>query len=122
VTAFIDEHRGRFGVEPICKVLDGTRPDEIEAMLNAIPDLRPTLRAATPDELADLFDAFDVTAIYDKPNQTLELRATVTPRTRPRRRKTPTEQGPVGDIFIAGERYALTGDPAVPVEWAVGWP
>jgi hypothetical protein len=22
VTAFIDEHRGRFGVEPICKVLD----------------------------------------------------------------------------------------------------
>jgi hypothetical protein len=48
-------------------------------MLDAIPDLRPTLRAAAPDELADLFDAFDVTAVYDKPNQTLELGATVTP-------------------------------------------
>jgi hypothetical protein len=81
---------------------DGTRPDEIQAMLNAIPDLRPTLRAATPDELAELFDAFDVTAIYDKPNQTLETPRHRHARTRPRRRKTPTEQHPVGDIFHSG--------------------
>jgi hypothetical protein len=34
------------------------------------------VRAAAHDELAELFDAI---AIYDKPNQTHELRATVTP-------------------------------------------
>jgi ABC-type sugar transport system ATPase subunit len=44
------------------------RPDEIQAMLDAIPDLRSTLRTVALDQLADLFDAFDVTAIYDKPN------------------------------------------------------
>jgi len=52
-------------------------------MLDAIPDLRPTLRTAAPDELAELFAAFDVTAVYDKPNQTLELRVTVTPELAP---------------------------------------
>jgi hypothetical protein len=69
-------------------------------MLDAIPDLRPTLRAAAPDELADLFDAFDVTAIY----KTLELRATVTPELVPED-ETPTERRPVEDIFHTGAGY-----------------
>jgi hypothetical protein len=58
---------------------DGIRPDEIEAMLDAIPDLHPTLRAAAPTSSPTSSTPFDVTAVYDKPNQTLELRATVTP-------------------------------------------
>jgi hypothetical protein len=37
---------------------------------------RPTLRAAAPDELADIFD---VTATYDSANHQLELTATITP-------------------------------------------
>jgi hypothetical protein len=74
-------------------------------MLDAIPDLRPTLRAAAPDELADLFDAFDVTAIYDKPNQTLELRATVTPELVPEDEKPRPSNTRSGISSIAGAGY-----------------
>jgi len=55
----------------------GIRPDEIEAMLDAVPDLRDELRKATPEELADLLDAFDVTTTYDKAEHQLHLAATV---------------------------------------------
>jgi hypothetical protein len=41
--------------------------------------MRASLQAADPGVLADLFDAFDVTATYDKPNRTLTVAATVTP-------------------------------------------
>jgi site-specific DNA recombinase len=57
----------------------GTHPDEIAAMLDAIPDLRPMLLNAGPEELADICDAFQITAIYDKPNQTVELSAIIRP-------------------------------------------
>jgi hypothetical protein len=50
---------------------------EIEAALNAVPDLRDTLRSATVDELSEILDAFDVTATYDKPNRALKLAATL---------------------------------------------
>ncbi len=50
---------------------------EIEAALDAIPDLRDTLKSATADELAEILETFDVTATYDKPNRTLELAATL---------------------------------------------
>jgi site-specific DNA recombinase len=50
---------------------------EIEAALSAVPDLRDTLRSATADELAEILDAFDVTATYDKPNRALKLAATL---------------------------------------------
>jgi hypothetical protein len=84
---------------------DGTRPDELQAMLDAIPDLRPALRAAAPDELADRFDAFDITAIYDKPNQTLELRATVTPELVPEDEKPRPSNTRSGISSIAGAGY-----------------
>ena len=77
-------------------------------MLDAIPDLRPTLRGATRDELADLFDAFDafdVTAIYDKPNQTLELRATVTPELVPEDEKPRPSDTRSGISSIAGAGF-----------------
>ncbi|MGH8938648.1 MAG: hypothetical protein ACRDV2_04780 [Actinomycetes bacterium] len=50
---------------------------DIEAMLDAVPDLRDDLREATPEELAELLEAFDVTATYDKQDHRLHLAATV---------------------------------------------
>ena len=35
-------------------------------MLSAVPDLRPALAAATPDELAELMETFDVAARYTR--------------------------------------------------------
>ena len=55
----------------------GIRPDEIEAMLDAAPDLRDELRAAGPEELAELLETSDVTATYDKAEHRLHLAATV---------------------------------------------
>ncbi len=57
----------------------GARPEEIETMLAAVPDLRSKLERYEPAELAELLDAFDLTATYDKPNRRLKLAATVTP-------------------------------------------
>ncbi len=47
-------------------------------MLDAIPEMRHALATADETELAEIFDAFDVKATYDKPNARLELAATVT--------------------------------------------
>jgi hypothetical protein len=46
-------------------------------MLDAVPDVRDELRKASPEELADLLEAFDVTATYDKAEHQLHLAATV---------------------------------------------
>ncbi len=51
----------------------GSSPDEIAAMLDAIPDMRDALATTDKTELAEIFDAFDVTSTYDKPNARLEL-------------------------------------------------
>jgi site-specific DNA recombinase len=77
---------------------DGARPDEIEAMLAAMPDLRASLKTADPGELADLLEAFDVTAVYDKLGRTLELGATVTPELVPKNEK-PRRSGAPSGIF-----------------------
>ncbi len=77
-------------------------------MLDAVPDLRPSLKAAGEKELSDLLDAFDVAAIYDKANRTLELAAHDHARTRPRRRKDPAAQRAVGEFWpdsIAGAGF-----------------
>jgi hypothetical protein len=58
---------------------EGARPDEIVAMLDAIPDMREALNEADEDELIELFDAFDVCATYTKSTRRLELAASVTP-------------------------------------------
>lgn len=57
----------------------GHHPDEILAMLDAVPDLRPALHNATEQELANMLAAFDVTISYDKPNRRLTLTATIGP-------------------------------------------
>jgi hypothetical protein len=69
----------RASVDDAIGTIEARRPNgahrkEIVAMLDAVPDLRPKLRDGTPKELADIFEAFDVSATYDK----LQLAATVT--------------------------------------------
>jgi DNA invertase Pin-like site-specific DNA recombinase len=64
---------------------DAPRPEEVETLLNSVPDLRPALRRYDEAELAELFDAFDVTVTYDKPSHALELAATVTAEFAPAR-------------------------------------
>jgi hypothetical protein len=93
-------------------------------MLDAVPDLRDELRNATPEELADLLGAFDVTATYDKettgsillppcrPNSSLKAKNSDRLRTE--------RQG--SRIGIAGGRYGPISDPIVPIEWAARWP
>jgi hypothetical protein len=41
----------------------GHHPDEIVAMLDAVPDLRPTIATATDEQLAEIFRAFDVSIL-----------------------------------------------------------
>jgi hypothetical protein len=48
-------------------------------MLNAVPDLRKALAGATPEELAELMEAFDVTARYNHLAKTLELSVALAP-------------------------------------------
>jgi hypothetical protein len=57
----------------------GHDPDEVLAMLDAVPDLRPALATATEEKLAAIFQAFDVEITYDRDQQTLKLAATITP-------------------------------------------
>src|ERR1035437_943294 len=57
----------------------GHDPDEILAILDAVPDLRKVLNLASAEQLARIFRAFDVTITYDKPNRRLNLAATITP-------------------------------------------
>jgi len=88
----------------------GVRPEEIIEMLDAIPDLRQALAAADPAELADICDAFQITAVYDKANRTVELSATITPELLPKD-KTPTdEDDPVGGfVYIARANQGSLG-------------
>lgn len=84
---------------------DTATPAEIEAMLDAVPDLRSALASATPDELAEILDAFDVTVAYDKPNRTLALSASVTPDTAEALNANRPPEGRSGISSIAGERF-----------------
>ncbi len=54
---------------------EAPRPEEIEAILADIPDLREALEQADGEELIELLDAFDVAVSYDKRGRTLELSA-----------------------------------------------
>jgi hypothetical protein len=67
-----------------------------------VPDLRPTLRTAPPDELADVFDAFKATVVFDKANRKLTLAATITPELVPQNQNSPTARGPVGEFVHSG--------------------
>jgi hypothetical protein len=80
----------------------GSHPDEVMAMLDSIPDLRPTLKTAESAELADICDAFQVTAVYDKANRTVELAATVGPDLLPKAETPTANDDPVGVFVYSG--------------------
>jgi len=56
---------------------EGPTAEEIEAMLEGIPDLSEELGSAAGEELIELLDAFDVTVSYDKPSRKLDLSASI---------------------------------------------
>ena len=61
-----------------------------------LPDLRPALTRYGPAELADLFEAFDVTGTYDKPSRSL---SSPPPSARTScRRKTATASSAVAEL------------------------
>jgi hypothetical protein len=96
----------------------GVRPEEILEMLDAIPDLRHALATADPAELADICDAFQITAVYDKANRTVELSATISPELLPKHKTQTDQDDPAGDSYIAGE--GLIAKPATAIRaWAV---
>ena len=75
-------------------------------MLDAIPDLRPMLSEAAPSELADIYAAFQINAIYDKPRNTLEISAVVRPDLLTKD-ETPTDENTErsGYSYIAGAGF-----------------
>jgi hypothetical protein len=82
-------------------------PDEIVAMLDAVPDLRPTIATATDEQLAEIFRAFDVSILYDRDGQTLTLAATITPELAPdltNENDRPEGRSQINDIAGAGCR------------------
>lgn len=84
---------------------NGSSPDEIAAMLDAIPDMRDALATADETELAEIFDAFDVKATYDKLNARLELAATVTPELVTDQEKSDRPEGRSLNSVIAGAGF-----------------
>ncbi|MBS1882045.1 MAG: hypothetical protein JSS97_03710 [Actinobacteria bacterium] len=52
-------------------------PEEIETMLEKVPDLRVAMRDAGGEDLIELLDVFDVTVSYDKPGRRLNLSASI---------------------------------------------
>jgi site-specific DNA recombinase len=84
---------------------NGSHPDEIVAMLDAIPDMRDALAGADLSELADIFRAFDVCATYHKDTRRLELAATITPQLVGAHEKSDRHIGRSRDFGIAGAGF-----------------
>jgi hypothetical protein len=94
-----------------CRALVGRRSAEFGAALG--PDLRPALKAASEEELVEIFRAFDLTITYDKPEQRLHLAATITPELLPvlcpNESDRPEGRSQINDIAGAGFEPATFG-------------
>ncbi|HXP98719.1 MAG TPA: hypothetical protein VN845_01490 [Solirubrobacteraceae bacterium] len=88
-------------------------PDEIVAMLDAVPDLRPALNAASEEELVEIVRAFDLTITYDEHEQRLYLAAASTPELLPvlcpNESDRPKGRSQINDIAGAGFEPATFG-------------
>jgi hypothetical protein len=73
-------------------------------MLDTVPDLRRKLRNGAPEELADIFEAFDVSATYDKRDGKLHLAASVTAELVAKNEK------PRAPVEASGNSYIAVGD------------
>ena len=81
---------------------------ELERALQSIPDLRDTLATASPEELAEIFDAFEIKAVYDRRDQSLDINATVIPELwdeTPQKRQRPANTTGRGTSSIAGAGF-----------------
>ena len=89
----------------------GPKPEEIEAMLSDVPDLREALTEADGEELAELLDAFDVAVSYDKSAGKLELSAALTSDfiPAPEKKRPPGGRSRNSDIAGAGFEPATFG-------------
>ena len=89
----------------------GPKPEEIEAMLAGVPDLREALTEADGEELAELLDAFDVAVSYDKSAGKLELSAALTSDfiPAPEKKRPPGGRSRNSDIAGAGFEPATFG-------------
>jgi hypothetical protein len=81
------------------------QPHQIETILEGIPDLRPTLETAAPEELTEILAAFDITVTYSKPEQTLQLAATLDPERLATPKTGRPPQGRSGESSIAGAGF-----------------
>jgi hypothetical protein len=89
-------------------------------MLDAVPDLRQTLKTADDDELAEIFRAFDVRITYDKSRQVLDFAATITPEllpALPNESDRPKERSQ--DNGVAGACSAVRGDARLAEDYAL---
>jgi site-specific DNA recombinase len=84
------------------KQTDALELTEIEATLDRIPDLRAALNKATPEEIAEILEAFDITATYDKAGNGFLFSAVLTSKTSTSLNNTDRPQGAVGEIFHSG--------------------
>jgi len=77
--------------------------------------------AATAPKRSPNYNAFDVTVTYDKPNQHIQLAATVTAElVTPSEALRPPQKRSQGS-GIAGARYAPISGPAIVVESQLPW-
>ena len=95
-------------------------------MLQAIPDMRPTLQSADATELAEICDAFRITVTYDKPNRRLTNLSNHLPELLPKDMNPTYTEGAVGVFVYSGGgirtrdlrvcRRRWKTDPPLPVE------
>jgi hypothetical protein len=110
------------GFDTLQQLLEARRVERVEvlAMLDTVPDLRPTIATATEEELAEIFRTFDVEIAYDKDRQVLNLAATITPELVPDlASENDRPEGRSWDNEVAGVRYGPISDRPVLVEVAV---
>ena len=76
-------HKRKISLEATLATTEGetpTRPaPELADILKTFPDLRPALLSYSDEELAELFEAFDLEARYNHLDKTLKLSVTVFP-------------------------------------------
>lgn len=74
---------------------------------------------ATAEELADLFEAFEVTTTYDKAANRLQISATVPAELVAQKEQSPSPRGASGIGSIAGARLVRGGDGRIAQKYAL---
>jgi site-specific DNA recombinase len=83
-----------------------TKPDDLAAILESLPDLRPALASYSDEELAELFSVFDIEARWNHQEKTLKLSATVFPElAEALEAERPLEAAGRSKSFIAGAGF-----------------